>query len=114
MTAAAEHGATEDSYVKSAVHRWVAPFALCLALGACSTVTDVWEGTTDAVGGLFSSDEDEIAEETEEGYPDLANVPAGVRGDVSDIAAAVCYLASDEARYVSGHSLVVDGGLRAK
>ncbi|MBT6274544.1 MAG: SDR family oxidoreductase, partial [Chromatiales bacterium] len=43
-----------------------------------------------------------------------ANVPAGVRGDVSDIAAAVCYLASDEARYVSGHSLVVDGGLRAK
>jgi outer membrane protein OmpA-like peptidoglycan-associated protein len=78
MTGAAEHGATEDSYVKSAVLRWVAPFALCLALGACSTVTDVWEGTTDAVGGLFSSDEDEIAEETEEGYPDLANVPADV------------------------------------
>ncbi len=43
-----------------------------------------------------------------------ANVPAGVRGDVKDIAAAVCYLASDEARYVSGHSLVVDGALRAK
>ena len=42
------------------------------------------------------------------------NIPAGVKGDASDIAAAVCFLASDEARYISGHSLVVDGGLRAK
>ncbi len=78
MTAAAEHGATEDSYVRSTVSRWVTPFALCLALGACSTVTDVWDGTTEAVGSLFSSDEDEIAEETEDGYPDLAAVPADV------------------------------------
>jgi NAD(P)-dependent dehydrogenase (short-subunit alcohol dehydrogenase family) len=41
-------------------------------------------------------------------------VPAGVRGSVDDIAAAVCYLASDDAGYVTGHSLVVDGGWRAK
>jgi NAD(P)-dependent dehydrogenase (short-subunit alcohol dehydrogenase family) len=41
-------------------------------------------------------------------------VPAGVKGDVADIAAAACFLASEDARYVSGHSLVVDGGLRAK
>ena len=43
-----------------------------------------------------------------------AAIPAGSKGDASDIAAAVCFLASDDARYVSGHSLVVDGGLRAK
>lgn len=41
-------------------------------------------------------------------------VPAGVKGTVQDIANAVRFLASDDAKYVSGHSLVVDGGLRAK
>jgi NAD(P)-dependent dehydrogenase (short-subunit alcohol dehydrogenase family) len=41
-------------------------------------------------------------------------VPAGRRGTVDDIAAAVCYLASDEAAYVTGHTLVIDGGWRAK
>ena len=41
-------------------------------------------------------------------------VPAGVKGTSQDIANAVCFLASDEASYISGHSLVVDGGLRAK
>lgn len=43
-----------------------------------------------------------------------ALVPAGVRGTVDDVAAAVCFLASDDARYVNGHALTVDGGWRAK
>ena len=43
-----------------------------------------------------------------------AVVPAGERGSTQDIANAVCFLASEDARYISGHSLVVDGGLRAK
>ena len=43
-----------------------------------------------------------------------ALVPAGVRGTVEDIASAVCFLASKEASYINGHSLVVDGGWRAK
>jgi NAD(P)-dependent dehydrogenase (short-subunit alcohol dehydrogenase family) len=43
-----------------------------------------------------------------------ALVPAGERGTVEDIASAVCWLVSDEARYVNGHALVVDGGWRAK
>ena len=41
-------------------------------------------------------------------------VPAGRRGTVEDIASAVCYLASDEAGYVTGHTMVVDGGWRAR
>ena len=39
-----------------------------------------------------------------------ALIPAGARGEVDDIASAVCYLASDEAGYVNGHTLTVDGG----
>jgi NAD(P)-dependent dehydrogenase (short-subunit alcohol dehydrogenase family) len=42
-----------------------------------------------------------------------ARTPAGHWGAPADIAAAVLYLASDEARYVNGHVLVIDGGLTA-
>src|SRR2546428_4609295 len=43
-----------------------------------------------------------------------AVVPAGRRGAVEDIASAVCFLVSDDAAYMSGHALVVDGGWSAK
>jgi hypothetical protein len=36
--------------------------------------------------------------------------PVGRLGEPSDIAAAVAFLASDEAGYVTGTNLVVDGG----
>ncbi len=36
--------------------------------------------------------------------------PLGIAGLPEDIAAAILYLASDEARYVTGHTLVVDAG----
>jgi 3-oxoacyl-[acyl-carrier protein] reductase len=40
-----------------------------------------------------------------------AAIPAGVFGKPGDIAAAVVYLASDEARYVTGETLHVNGGM---
>ena len=43
-----------------------------------------------------------------------AVVPAGRRGTVEDVASAVCYLSSDEASYITGHTVVIDGGWRAK
>ena len=43
-----------------------------------------------------------------------AVVPAGRRGTPEDVASAVCYLASDEAGYITGQTMVVDGGWRAK
>lgn len=41
----------------------------------------------------------------------LANVPAGRLGSPDDVAAAVVYLASEEAGYVTGHTIHVNGGL---
>ena len=38
-------------------------------------------------------------------------IPAGKMGSVDDIASAVCYLASNEAGYVTGQTLYVNGGM---
>ncbi|MEQ9814204.1 MAG: glucose 1-dehydrogenase [Azospirillaceae bacterium] len=43
-----------------------------------------------------------------------AQVPMGHMGDAWDVAWAAVYLASDEARYVTGIELVVDGGITQK
>ena len=42
-----------------------------------------------------------------------AQSPTGKMGDAWDIAHAVLFLASDEARYITATELVVDGGLTA-
>ncbi len=41
----------------------------------------------------------------------LGSIPAGRLGEGSDIAAAVAYLASDEAAYITGQTLHVNGGM---
>ena len=41
----------------------------------------------------------------------LRQVPLGYPGTPRDVANAVCYLASEEARYITGHVLNVDGGM---
>lgn len=43
----------------------------------------------------------------------LSHIPLGRPGDTDDIANAVLYLASDDAKYVTGHTLVIDGGWTA-
>jgi 3-oxoacyl-[acyl-carrier protein] reductase len=40
-----------------------------------------------------------------------AQIPLGRLGTVDEVAAAACYLASDEAAYITGHVLAVNGGM---
>lgn len=44
----------------------------------------------------------------------LSRVPLGRAATTDEIAAAVCYLSSAEASFVTGHVLVVDGGYSAQ
>jgi NAD(P)-dependent dehydrogenase (short-subunit alcohol dehydrogenase family) len=43
-----------------------------------------------------------------------ARIPLGVEGDGRDTANAALFLASDEARFVTGTEIVVDGGMIAR
>jgi NAD(P)-dependent dehydrogenase (short-subunit alcohol dehydrogenase family) len=38
-------------------------------------------------------------------------IPAGRKGDAEELAAALVFLASDAAAYVTGQTLAVDGGM---
>jgi 3-oxoacyl-[acyl-carrier protein] reductase len=50
-----------------------------------------------------------IADKTQVDW--AAQIPLGRLGAVDDVAAAVCFLASDEASYITGHVLAVNGGM---
>jgi L-rhamnose 1-dehydrogenase len=52
-----------------------------------------------------------VYEEAERLQRDAARVPVGRLGRPEDIAGAVAFLASDEAAYINGADLLIDGGL---
>jgi 3-oxoacyl-[acyl-carrier protein] reductase len=52
---------------------------------------------------------DVLPDEAKEGM--LSNTPLGRLGDPEDIAGAVRFLSSDEASFITGEVLLVDGGL---
>lgn len=51
----------------------------------------------------------DVPEDMRESLSDM--IPLGRKGQPDDIAKAVAYLASDDAAYVTGHVLTVDGGM---
>ncbi|MFI3891996.1 beta-ketoacyl-ACP reductase [Kocuria rhizophila] len=62
-----------------------------------------------APGYIHTAMTDELSDEVTENY--LSMIPAGRFGEVEEVAKAVTFLASDDARYISGAIIPVDGGL---
>ena len=79
----------------------------------CNTVSPGLMNTPMVIGGLTSAYGDEGDVETLISARD-AMCPTGKMGDAWDVAYAALFLASDEAKYVTAHDLVVDGGITAK
>lgn len=64
------------------------------AVAAGYVETDIWDG---------------VPEESKAGFLEL--IPLGRKGEPEEIAYAVAFLASDEAGYITGQVLAVDGGM---
>lgn len=62
-----------------------------------------------APGFIETSMTDVIPEKIKEGM--IHSIPLGRMGQAEDVAAAVCFLASDDAAYITGQVLKVDGGM---
>jgi NAD(P)-dependent dehydrogenase (short-subunit alcohol dehydrogenase family) len=71
-----------------------------------STDTDMMDGTFGRTAARLGSTPAAMQKGT------ASRIPWGRQGHVSEQAAAVAYLASDDASYVTGQTLNVDGGLR--
>jgi 3-oxoacyl-[acyl-carrier protein] reductase len=63
-----------------------------------------------APGFIVSPMTDPLREEVKQEL--VARIPLGRMGQDAEVAAAVVFLASDEAGYITGHVLDVNGGMR--
>lgn len=107
---AARHG-TGNHPVYSASKAAVRNFTKSMAdaLGPDIRVNCVLPGVIDTA--MTRKDTHTVGGKRAARYED--QIPLGRFGDPGDVADAICFLASDAARYVSGAGIAVDGGLSA-
>ena len=68
--------------------------------------------TSNAIApGLVATDMSAAELDTEAGAEKVRNIPAGRLGTSEEVGAAVRYLLSDEAGYVTGQTLNLNGGM---
>jgi 3-oxoacyl-[acyl-carrier protein] reductase len=91
---------------KAAVHVWAKGLA-CEVAARAVTVNCIGPGR------IHSEQIDQKLHPTPESQAQFAaaNIPAGYFGDVEDVAYTVAFLCSERARYVTGQSFYIDGGM---
>lgn len=93
-----------SAYLATKAGLWTLTEALALELAPRLRVNGVAPGLMSAEQTQFSAGQLAI---------EKARIPLARFGAPQDVAAAVCYLLSDEAAYLTGTVLTVDGGLHA-
>jgi NAD(P)-dependent dehydrogenase (short-subunit alcohol dehydrogenase family) len=74
----------------------------CNSVAPANIMTPMWQ----ALLGEGEQGEQRLAELS-------ANIPLGYFGEPNDVAYAVAYLASDQAKYITGTEIIIDGGVLA-
>lgn len=98
--------------IRGAVGNWSKTLASELG-GFGITVNNVLPGATETerLGAIISGKSEKTGmAATEVEAEMLREIPAGRFGKPAEIAAAVCFLAGEQAAYINGTNLVVDGG----
>lgn len=115
----AAHRANSSPAIYSALKAAVCHLTRCLALELApygirvntlspgGIITPMLRSLLNANGG----NEEEAVARSREAVG--IGVPLGRAGEVSDIAAAAVFMASDDASFITGHDMVVDGGITA-
>ena len=74
------------------------------------TTVTIFDGATVVIGGLTREEVKTVNDK----IPVLGNIPLGRFAELSDVATATVFLASDAASMITGTSLLVDGGWTAR